>query len=430
MTINQIFKKQKEEIRMGRTISFLVVMLLVVSPVVAQEKPVYGFSEAFPEVHAFFDYQFINFQEDGYVEGVADFKIWNLYLMFNSAIRENVNAIIELEAGHRDFYKYLNFVQTKADWRLNRYAKLSFGKFFVPFGPGAEVNYYAPFRKLISRPYIYSLREQLPREAVNRPLAGQQYWNLFPLTLPANNWRDVGVDFKGEVPVKERMKVKYDIALVNGLKNETDCFHCHAHRHDSSTYAKPDPKNDCLLCHAPHHRQENWDNNSNKTIAGRIGFAAKEGMEVGISYATGKYDKDEKYGINLLGIDGQMSIGKFSLLGEYVSREVEADKGDLGTGAAGEKGSFILQGYYIRVAYRIIEQREHLEFLDAVVRYDAIDPNTDKDDDLDRNRITLGLALAPYKHMLFKLEYQMVDEPNAATEIKNDGIMLSLSAAF
>jgi len=414
-------------IRGNYLICSLVVLFLVVSQAVAQEKPVYGFPEAFPEVHAFFDWQGKDFQEEGYAEGRADFTIWNLYLMFNSAIRENVNTVIELEAGQRDFYKYLNFVQTKIDWKLNRYANLAIGKFFVPFGPGAEVNYYAPFRKLISRPYIYSLREQLPREEdLNRP----KYWNLFPLTLPANNWRDVGVGFKGEVPVKEKMKVKYDLALVNGLKQETDCFHCHAHRHENMT-AVPAPEDSCLLCHAPHHRQENWDNNSDKTIAGRVGFSPKEGIELGLSYATGKYDKEEKYGINLLGIDGQINIGKLSILGEYASRKVEADKGTLATGTStGEKGSFTLEGYYIRAAYRIIEGWKHLDYLDAVVRYDAIDPNTDKDDDLDRNRITVGLALSPYKHMLFKVEYQMVREPNAATEKENDGYMLSLSAAF
>jgi len=420
-------------IRGNYLICSLVVLFLVVSQAVAQEKPVYGFPEAFPEVHAFFDWQFINFQEEGYVEGNADFKIWNLYLMFNSAIRENVNTVVEIEAGQRDFYKYLNFVQTKVDWKLNRYANLAIGKFFVPFGPGPEVNYYTPFRKLISRPYIYSLREQLPRKAnLSRP----GYWKLFPLTLPANNWRDVGIGFEGEAPIKEKMKVKYNLAVVNGLKQETDCFHCHAHRHGDNMTTLPTPENNCLTCHAPHHRQENWDNNSNKTIAGRIGFLPKEGIELGISYATGKYDKEEKYGISLFGIDGDINLGKLSIRGEYVTRKVEADEGilsSIGTSTAaatGVKGSFTLEGYYIRVAYRILEGKKHLNYLDVALRYDVIDPNKDVEDELDRNRWTLGLALSPYPHMLFKLEYQMVDEPNATTKSKNDGYMFSLSAAF
>ncbi len=417
---------------MGRIVSFLVVMLLVVGQTVAQEKPIYGFPEAFPEVHAFFDWQFINFQEKGYVEGVADFKIWNLYLMFNSAIRENVNTVVEIEAGQRDFYKYLNFVQTKIDWKLNRYANLAIGKFFVPFGPGAEVNYYTLFRKLISRPYIYSLREQLPREpSISRP----GYWKLFPLTLPANNWRDVGINFKGEVPVKEKMKVEYDLAVVNGLKQETDCFHCHGHKHGNATLPI-EPKDQCLLCHAPHHRQENWDNNSNKTIAGRVGFSLKEGTEIGLSYATGKYDKKEDYGVNLFGMDGDINLGKLSIRGEYVTRKVEADEGILSssgtstTVATGVKGSFTLEGYYLRVAYRILEGKKHLNYLEVALRYDMIDPNKDVKDEYDRNRWTVGLAFSPYAHMLFKLEYQMVDEPNAVTKIENDGYMFSLSAAF
>lgn len=453
--IKGLLRKQKEVLKMSRVICSLVALFLIASQAVAQEKPVYGFPEAFPEIHAFFDWEGKDFEKDGYGEGVADFNVWDLHLLINSAVRENINLGTEMEFGHRYYYKYFTLVQTKVDWKLNQYAGLTFGKFFVPFGPGPEKNYYASFRKLPSRPYIYSFREQLPREYTTRP----KYWRVFPVSLPSNNWRDVGLGFKGEAAVAGTMKVNYDLALVNGLQQEIDCLHCHPHQHyigdvftnpgkstttvtfnDLNQYLRITDSTDphdaingksCINCHALHHRIEHLDNNSNKTIVGRIGFSPKEGIEIGASFATGKYDKKEKYGVNLLGIDGQVNLGKLSILGEYVSRKVEADKGTLDTGTpTGEKGSFTLESYYAQVAYKILEGRKHLNYLEAILRYDAIDPNTDVDDDLDRNRTTLGLALSPYKHTLFKLEYQMVKEPNAAAEKKNNGYTLSLSVDF
>lgn len=73
----------------------------------------------------FFDWQGFGFGKEGYNEGKTDFDVWDLHLLVNSAVRENVNLGIEMESGHRYYYKYFTLVQSKVDWKLNRYAGLT-----------------------------------------------------------------------------------------------------------------------------------------------------------------------------------------------------------------------------------------------------------------------------------------------------------------
>lgn len=222
------------------------------------------------------------------------------------------------------------------------------GKFKYPLGIERLVES-APLNKLIDRPFP-SIR-------------------IIPGT-----YSDIGGMFHGAIAFPHDTKLKYEIALSNGL-------------------AGPDHED----------VQQLWDNNRNKAMGGRLGYEMLPGLEIGSSYSRGKYDKDDQLSIDFLGADIQFKKGNLEVRGEYITSHVEQSSVD--------GGDYNRDGYYVQVSYRYPFLLNYIKYLEGVFRFDSVDPNRDITDGHEADRIAVGINYSPSEHFVFKLEYEIENEP-------------------
>ena len=222
------------------------------------------------------------------------------------------------------------------------------GKFKYPFGIERLVED-GPLDKLVDRP-LPSIR-------------------IIPGT-----YSDVGGMFYGAVPLRWNTKLKYEIALTNGLEG-------------------PDPED----------VQQTWDNNSNKAVGGRIGYECLPGLEFGTSYSRGKYDEDNRLDIDFAGADVQYKRGNLEVRGEYVLSRVEQDTAD--------GGDYRRDGYYLQTSYRYPFHVNYLRYLEGVARFDSVDPNQEITDGNEADRLAIGLNYSPMEHLELKFEHEIENEP-------------------
>ncbi|TVL99515.1 MAG: hypothetical protein CV087_17875 [Candidatus Brocadia sp. WS118] len=222
------------------------------------------------------------------------------------------------------------------------------GKFKYPLGIERFVES-APLNKLVDRPFP-SIR-------------------IIPGT-----YSDIGGMLHGAVPFYHNTKLKYELALSNGL-------------------AGPDHED----------VQQLWDNNRNKTIGGRLGYEMLPGLEIGGSCSRGKYDKDNRLSIDFLGADIQFKKGNLEVCGEYITSHVEQSSVD--------GGDYNRDGYYFQVSYQYPFHLNYIKYLEGVFRFDSVDPNRDITDGHEADRIAVGINYSPSEHFLFKFEYEIENEP-------------------
>ncbi len=255
------------------------------------------------------------------------------------------NAEVEIQEG---FKKYV--LETFSfDYRImDDLLVFRMGKFKYPFGIERFVED-GPLDKLVDRP-LPSIR-------------------IIPGT-----YSDIGGMFCGSVPMRWDTKLKYEIALTNGLEG-------------------PDPED----------VQQIWDNNGNKAIGGRIGYECLPGLELGASYTRGKYDRDSRLDMDFAGTDVQYKRGNWEVRGEYVAGRVEQDRTD--------GGDYRRDGYYLQTAYRHPFNRGYLRYLEGVLRFDSADPNQEITDGTEADRLAVGLNYSPMEHVELKFEHEIENEP-------------------
>ena len=222
------------------------------------------------------------------------------------------------------------------------------GKFIYPFGIERRVED-TPFNKLVDRPFP-SIR-------------------IIPGT-----YSDIGGMLYGTVPFLWDTKMKYEIAVTNGLEG-------------------PEPKD----------VQQLWDNNGNKAIGGRLGYEFLPGLEIGGSYSRGKYDEDNQLDIDFLGADILFKRGNLEVRGEYITSRVEQKEAD--------GGDFRRDGYYLQTSYKYPFNLDYLRYLEGVLRFDSVDPNKDITDGNEADRIAVGINYFPIDHVELKFEYELENEP-------------------
>src|SRR3990172_7092881 len=222
------------------------------------------------------------------------------------------------------------------------------GKFKYPLGIERFVED-GPLNKLVDRP-LPSIR-------------------IIPGT-----YSDIGGMFYGTIPFPSDTKLKYEIAVTNGLEG-------------------PDPKDVQHLC----------DNNSNKAIGGRLGYEFLPGLEIGGSYSRQKYDEDNHLDIDFLGVDIQYKRGNLELRGEYIASDVDRTTAD--------GGNFDRNGYYLQASYKYPFDLNYVRSLEGVFRFDSVDPNRDVTDGNEADRIAIGMNYSPMDHGEIKFEYEIEDEP-------------------
>ena len=230
------------------------------------------------------------------------------------------------------------------------------GKFKYPLGIERFVED-GPLNKLIDRPFP-SIR------------------------IVPGTYSDIGIMLMGTLSFPADTKLKYEIALSNGLEG-------------------PEPED----------VQQLWDNNSNKAIGGRVGYEFLPGLEIGSSYSRGAYDEGNKRDIDFFGADIQFKRGNLEIRGEYIISNVEQ--------SSAKGGDYQRDGYYLQTSYRYPFNLNYLRYLEGALRFDSVDPNRDITEGNEADRISFGLNYSPIEHLEFKLEYEVENEPGVETHGKS-----------
>ncbi|MEW6067544.1 MAG: porin [Nitrospirota bacterium] len=307
------------------------------------------------------DLTYWDYEGDGYKDGVATFDLFEAYVAASGEIAQDLNSYLEIRYEHGG--DEIELRQGYMDWSIIEPVTARFGKFYMPIGI-YRIGYYNSLRKFVSVPLCIRLVSVIP-------------------------WSDTGMELYGDIPISQNgMSFKYELAIVNGLNDE---------------YVNPTDQGKVRAA------RQNMDNNTEKTIGGRIGFLPIEGLELGFSYNTGKYDDEGRYNLEFIAGDIAYTVGDLTIKGEYVQSTAETSDDDITT-----------DGYYIEASYIALKEFWGMRYLEVAARYETIDPGQDLMDRFlllegqEAQATSLALNISPKKHFLFKFEYQFntEDEPD------------------
>ncbi|MBI3610103.1 MAG: hypothetical protein HY204_05295 [Nitrospirae bacterium] len=336
----------------------------------------YGSPDTFAEFHGFINLEYFDFQKDGQSDevggpGTSTFDLHNFYFNSLAKIRQNLTVLSEVEYEHGGSGE-ITLDRGFLDWNLAAdYLSLRLGKFYSPFGLEIR-DYQAPIRKLISRP-------------------------LMTDALLFTEWTEVGVNAYGRIK-PDPVGLTYEVAVVNGPG-------------DKDKNGNPID----FLTQGEAARQDR-DNNSSRDVIARVSvpFQLDESLiEIGGSYSGGRYsatDAPEKLNFSLMGGDLQVQAAGLVLRGEYVKRKADVP------GPVTGKVKVDSKSYYVQGSYRLNFNEEGLNYLEPVIRYDYLDPDTDTKKKKDETtQIALGIGYSPYPHFVMRAEYQINNRKNDPT---------------
>jgi hypothetical protein len=312
----------------------------------------------------------------------SSFDVSDLTLFVGVPIASSLYAVAEVE------YEFggeeIDLDQGFVEWDLRREERMAvrLGKFYAPFG--------------IERFYQNAPRNPL----IDRP---SPYIHIVPGT-----YSDTGLEFLGEHPLREgpQIALEYEFALMNGLGAEL---------FDSARDAR-----------------QVTDNNSSKTLGGRLGLDIDHWLQLGVSGMSGDYDERDNDHYLFLGADARASWGPLTLRGEFVHAHLERParidaqgrpcrSSDLSCSLLG--GSLARRGWYAEAVWSTRPTwLRLLDELSYVLRYDQLDEDDSVTDLLDARRVALGVMLVPMPHFRMKLQYEITDEEDE--EFDNNALLL------
>lgn len=344
----------------------------------------FGTAGTFAEFHGFINARYFDFEKDssqGKDNGISTLDVHNLYIAALAKVHPRVSIFGEVEYEHTGIPTEFAVDRAFIDWRvIDQFLTLRLGSFNPPFGYELA-EYVAPVRKFESRPFHVD-------------------------TILFHEWVDTGIWGRGQIKTP-MAGILYDLALLNGPKG----------------FSQAD--------------RQNRDNNSDRTVLGRIALAPNLGeagySEIGFSYANGNFNNpgSPEQEFKIFGIDARVQIMGLDIRGEYAKRS-----GDDQTVAAGKVIQADANGFYLQASYKMLQGKNLINYIEPKIRYDKAD--VDKDDpkpvqknltaDDEFSRITVGINYSPYPHFLFKTEYQFIEEDIA--NLKIDGFMISAVVDF
>lgn len=342
-------------------------VVLVVAVSRAAELP-YGTFEMLPEIHGSIDLSYFQFGNHGDTESkwkVRSFDVYEYYFWTSVKVTPKIELFGEVRYEHGG--ETIELRQGNLFLKLSDLVNVKLGKFYMPIG-----SYFKTYSPGIKKFITYSMPM---RQIVVAP------------------WQDVGVKIKGETTLSG-VGVNYALVLVNGL---------------NSKYGTTSPRD----------ARQNRDNNDNKTLGGRIGILPVKDIEVGISYAGGKYDDAGLYDYSLVDSDFLFAWKKLEIRGEWVqSKTARATGGDL------ER-----EGYYVHACYKILEKVKNLEYIELGLRYDTFDPDKSVENNKDLSRITYEINIRATERLVFKAGYETTKEKKDP-QLENDGFALQAVLNF
>jgi hypothetical protein len=340
----------------------------------SSEKDVgYGAETSFLTWHGYIDLEFLKQQQ-----GISTFDLHEFYLSAKAQVSEKVSVTAEFEYEHAP-EKLVLPMQAYVDYAVNQAFVVRGGIFFVPIG----------------LPRTYTLRGNKNRMVRQNALTHD---------LMFENWAEHGINVFGQF----KSGLFYDVAVTNGMPN---------------TMGTGDSWFDAVNTLQDHTE----DNNNNKALLGRFGYQKKTGagdFNVGVSYATQKYDPAEQREMIHRGVDLRyVHSSGLRFQGEYMRRSGDDNAVDLAKGIAADANGWVAQ------VSRRFPFNGRKSYVEPVFQVDAIDLNEHTDTNGDKLYTAIGAVFSPVQNYLVKFEYDWVKEVHG-TKAKNNKLWLALVAEF
>jgi hypothetical protein len=384
-------------------VGLMALLLGTASAAAAAQPPSLESSESVVDIHGYVDLTYYDFQKEGdpvlpFTDGLGTptFDNNHITLFFGANLSQNLKFVSEFHYEHS--INEPELPQANMQWQLSKPLTVTFGRFWLPFGTLGKHKIYQPTNELVSYEYIVSQ------------------------ALPFHNAQN-GIKLSGEIH-----PFMYELALSNG-------------------FAGLDEDAGKKIAGG------GMDNNQNKEFTARVAAHLIEGMDLGGSYLTEKWDDNIKANISLWAVDTEYTIGPLDLQAEYLGGKVqnpddavatvdgvvrcntfpatgcsEADalRDNMGPLSPGDHNR---TAYYVQAALQVLKNQLGLDNADLIVRYDVF-KRDETNNAGDRARWTAGINIMPQPHFHLKAEYQSVSEPGAQKAVKNNGIMAQAVVDF
>lgn len=285
-------------------------------------------------------------------DGKRSFNNHNLSIELSGQAGERFHYLGEFGLRHSGEFTSENEIEIEkayVGYEFSKALTVWSGMFLIPFNR-FNIYHEPPNHRLVTTPLITRL-------------------------LGAVDWNDAGVLLYGRVEPWPRRSVSYFLYAVNGKAEAPDL-----------------------------EEGINVDNNDSPAYGGRVAFAPAEGVDIGFSYYTSKYDRRASYDLRMLGVEAQYERGDLQLYGEYA-------RADIGTPAAFADGKawglFVQASYLLQDKFMPVVRYEVAKY-DDPYHGEGFDPAAGTPGSgiqFDGRRLALGIALYPTEAVGLKLEY-------------------------
>ncbi len=287
-------------------------------------------------------------------------------LHFGTEIEFEHGANIEVDGGEAEGAGEVNVEFATLDYTLTEALNLRGGIILAPLGRFNLVHD-SPINELTDRPLVST--------------------EIEPTTLS-----EAGFGLFGTIYPTERALVSYELYVVNGFT--------------PGIFEQEDGEVALRLREGRGLRGE--DNNSAKSLVGRLAFSPFLGLELGASAHTGRYaSRDSLFSgrerLTIWGLDATFQHGPFDLLGEYAQADVDIPAAFAAQGVIGTQNGYYVQGNY-HFGHGLIPPHATSSFT-GVVRWDYVDFARHATGDT-RERLTLGLNWRPVPEAVLKTDFQ------------------------
>lgn len=333
----------------------------------------YGAETSFMTWHGY-----INFEYDNSASGTANFDNHEFYLSAQAVVSRRVSVTAEFEYEHTP-EKLILPIQAYADFKVSNAFTFRAGAFFTPLGI----------------PRSYNLRGN--RNRMIRQV-GVTHDIMF------ENWSEIGINAFGSAS----NGLFYDIAVGNGMND---------------TFATGDSwfdADETLQSHSE-------DNNSNKAVHGRFGYAGRlfgGQVNTATSFVTQKYDDAGMLSMEHRAVDIRwLHNSGFRIQAEWMKRFGDDPIGYTGT------NSVEALGWYAQVSHRFLFDSSWATYLEPVIQVDYIDNNRNTETNGDRYTTAIGMIWSPETNYLIKFEYDIVGE-RYGTQMDNNKLWIAVVLEF
>ncbi len=383
-------------------------------------------------IHAYMDLTFWDYEKDhklplqfhGAQDGSAQFSNYFTALFIGREISDTLSMLSQI-------HFHLNPIpgqvgptvvipQAKITWEPTKTEKvrIHFGRFYSPFG-NTNDDVQTPLNRFVSQPYTG--------------------YTAIPF-----HWFDTGIQLDFSMGFTDGVGVNITVALTNGPQRIVPDIPPNFQELDDRVIFPNSSPGGALL------KSSFTDYGGNVIM--RLGvFPGLTGFDFGVSYASGTLREDPlliadddgpglpansrtmtgQYAAdwNTVGIDVQYYFGRFSFRGDW-NRSTEELIGANSLGANPTDREIERSAWRAQMAYHLFRNIKGVfEDIWLTFRADTRDPDRDLRNNADLRRYTIGVNLAPHEQVMFKLNYERVDEVDGA-ELDNNGALFQVVANF